>query len=177
MKRTLTAILVSCVLSACGGGSEYPTDTGTPNLGAAGPTDTTDTDNTELPPEPVATAPYEQSTLDYSAQQAAEQSNQTGQIAVSAEFDFRTSQNVSVLLDFPEARGQRATVLICTDYSGSGNSYNVDYNSCLVRAPLVDGRLAHDMQVLTRYDKALGVVWFAEPGNGPLYQEIELQGA
>lgn len=154
MKRIITISLVSALVTACGGGSSGTTSE--PALGAA----TTD--------------PYDQSTLSFFEQQGTEQTGPSSQINSAPEFGFRTSSEVSVSLDFAEARGQRATVLMCTDYTPTGDAFTVDYDSCLVRAPLLDGYFEHDFNVMTRHQSIISVVWFAEPGQAPLYQEIVL---
>ncbi len=165
MKIKIIAVLLTSVLCSCGGGTQDSILE--PEQGAAVP----------IAQENFSDNPYDESTLAYSAQLVSAQANETAQISVSPEFTFKTSDTVQLALDFPEARGTRATVLICTDYSGTEGSYSVNYDSCLVRAPLVDGRLDHEMKVLSRHSTSLSVVWFAEPGSEPLYRELTMSNS
>ncbi len=162
MNKLLTTICISLVLSACGGGSTDNTKPA-PNPASA------ETDST---PQVPSVNPYEQSTLDYSKLQAEEQVNQTAQISVSPEFAFQTSRSVNLSIDFAEAYERKGTVLVCTDYSAVDNAYKVDYDSCLVRMLVDNGRLEHQLQILNRHTTVLAVMWFAEPGSKPAYQEI-----
>lgn len=154
MRTLITTVLVASALSACGGGVSSP-------------------DQAAAQPE-VLQNPYEESTLAYSAQEVAMQENETAQLTVAPEFDFATADTVQISLDFPEARNDQATVLICTDYALEQGGYEVNYDSCAMRAPLLNGRIDHQMKVVNRHESVLGVVWFAQPGTDPLYQEITL---
>lgn len=155
MRKLITTLVVASALSSCGGGSSSP------EQAAA------------VQPE-ASVNPYQESTLAYSAQQVVTQDNETAQLTVANDFDFATSDTVEIALDFPEARNDQATVLICTDYALEQGEYEINYDSCLARAPLLNGRIDHQVKVLNRYDAVLGVVWFAQPGTDPLYQEITL---
>lgn len=154
MRKLITTVLVASALSACGGGTSSP-------------------EQAAAQPEALLN-PYEESTLSYSAQQVATQDSETAQLTVATDFDFAPSETVQISLDFPEARNDQATVLICTDYALEQGEYEIDYDSCAMRAPLLNGRIDHEMKVVNRYDSVLGVVWFAQPGTEPLYQEITL---
>ncbi len=162
MNKILAIICYSLALSACSGGSTDNTEPA-PNPASAetGPT-----------PQAQSVNPYEQSTLDYSKIEAEEQANQTAQISVSPGFAFQTSRSVNLSIDFAEAHERKGTVLVCTDYSIVDNAYRVDYDSCLVRALVDNGRLEHKLQILNRHATVLAVMWFAEPGSKPAYQEI-----
>ena len=159
MKNATSTVLLTIALCSCGGSSSE-----SPALNAA------------LPGVHQATTgnPYEESTLAYSAQQVTEQANETALLTVAPEFEFKTSKTVELSVGFPEAQGRRATALICTDYSIEQEVHKVNYDSCLLRAQLVDGQLNQKVAVLNRYSKVLAVAWFAEPGSAPLFKEIDL---
>ncbi len=168
MKMKITVALLAVTLGACSGGAQQAENA--PDIGAANGSTSVPVVSTEA--AETVENPYDQSTLDYSTQQAEAQISATDQVTASPDFAFRTSEYAPVALDFVEARGQRATVMVCTSYEPVGSEFSVDYDSCLMRAPLVDGYFEDRILVPTRHQSGIGVVWFAEPGHAPLYREI-----
>lgn len=99
---------------------------------------------------------------------------ETADIVVQPDFDFKTSRKVAVNLNVPEARGVTTSLSFCTDYQVSSTGFDVDYTSCTVNAPMVDGRFDFSLDVMNQYDSVLAVVWFPEEGLDPVFQELSV---
>lgn len=98
----------------------------------------------------------------------------TNSIVASRDFSFTTSRKISVELDVVEARGMTTDVVICTDFTNLEHTYDVNYDSCLVRTQMYDGQLTSEIDIVNHHDKLLGVVWFPEEGTEPVYREFAL---
>ena len=98
----------------------------------------------------------------------------TGNIVASRDFAFTTSRKISVELDVVEARGMTTNVVFCTDFKNLQRTYDVNYDSCVLRTEMHDGQLASEIDIVNQYDKLLGVVWFPEEGTEPVYREFTL---
>ena len=98
---------------------------------------------------------------------------ETSNIEVARDFNFKTARKVAVDFNVEEARGLITDVSICTDYQVTAQGgYEVDYDSCLLSAPMFDGRLAADVMLVNEYQSILGIVWLPEEGSEPVFQEF-----
>lgn len=98
---------------------------------------------------------------------------QTAQLQVFNDFTFDTSRQTTVHMSVPEAIGASAEVSFCTDYSLEDNgTYDVNYDSCVLTAPLVGGELNEELHLVNQYASVLGVVWFQDTSILPMYQEF-----
>lgn len=144
--RTSIALSLIAALSAC---SSESSDS-TPAVGAAQPEPiATDTD-TGAAPLVLAT--------------------DTNTLSVSEEFSFDTARTIDIDFDLEQARGQDSSVSICTSYAQDGDAFDVDYTSCAVRGPMVDGVFSHSMEITNEFDSVIAVVWFQDASIEPLHQ-------
>lgn len=148
--RTSIALSLIAVLSAC---SSESSDT-TPAVGAALPEPVaTDTDTgAASEPAPVVLA------------------TDTNTLSVSEEFSFDTARTIDIDFDLEQGRGQDASVSICTSYAQDGDAFDVDYTSCAVRGPMVNGVFSHSMEITNEFDSVIAVVWFQDATIEPLHQ-------
>jgi len=97
----------------------------------------------------------------------------TANLQVYNDFTFDTSRRTKVDLSIPEAVNVSAEATFCTDYTMSAaGEYDVDYNSCVLQAPLFGGELSEELDLVNQHDKVLGIVWFQDPEMQPMYQEF-----
>ncbi len=99
---------------------------------------------------------------------------ETADIVVQPDFNFKTARKVAVNLDVPEARGVTTSLSFCTDYEPTTTGFDVDYRSCTMNAPMVDGRFDFSLDVMNQYDTVLAVIWFPEEGLAPVFQEMSV---
>ena len=149
MKHLITAVIAGTLLSACGGsGNDQATvDSEVPSLGAALTDETTATSAT------VAN---------------------TSELQIDPTFNLASSRTIDVNFDIAEAEGTDGSVSICTDYAKDGSAFDVNYESCIVSAPMLDGQFSHFIDVTNEFDSVVAVVWFQTPGTDPLYQEFNV---
>ena len=204
MKHTLVALTVGMLVSACGDstyvGTTAPADSAltdstltdsTPpdsaltdsNLTNSTPPDSTLTDST------LTNSTLTDSTLTDSKQTvpaiaAAEADpnsetvlSDTQSLNVSSSFDFTTARTVVVDFDLDQARGENASVSICTEFNPLGDAYDVNYDSCTVRGPMDNGYFQHSMYVTNDIDAVAGVVWFLDSTREPLMQVFPVTSA
>jgi hypothetical protein len=72
-------------------------------------------------------------------------------------------------IDVAMSSQQRAYFSLCGDYEVSGSSYKVNYNSCLYRAPLDEGKLSANIKVANHQNNLMVVIWHYD-GSDPSYQ-------
>lgn len=97
---------------------------------------------------------------------------QTAALQVLDDFTFDTSRNMTVTMSIPEAAIVEAEATFCTDYSANGDgSFDINYDSCVLSAPLFGGELSEELNLVNQHDSVIGVVWFQDPSMQPMYQE------
>ncbi len=96
----------------------------------------------------------------------------TASLQVLDDFTFDTSRSTTVSMSIPEARNVDAEATFCTDYSAKNDgTYDIDYNSCVLSAPLLGGVLNEELNLVNQHASVIGVVWFQDPAIQPVYQE------
>lgn len=99
----------------------------------------------------------------------------TEDLESSADFDFATSRSIAIDFDVAQARTSQGLMSVCTEYSKVDDIYDINYDSCTLQAPLVDGVYSGQMEVTNDISKVAGVVWFKDPAISPVYKEFELE--
>lgn len=98
----------------------------------------------------------------------------TKSLEVASDFDFDTARSIDIEFDLESARGMEASVSICTSYDVDGDAYDVDYESCAVRGPMLDGVFNHSMEITNEFDSVVAVVWFQDSTMVPLHREFSI---
>ena len=98
----------------------------------------------------------------------------TGTLEVANDFAFDTARTIEIDFDLESARDTQASVSICTSYMADGDAFDVDYDSCAVRAPMNDGVFSHSMEVTNEFDSVVAVVWFKDSTMAPLHREFTI---
>ncbi len=153
MKHTTLALSVGILLSACGGSSSVDNapSQNIPAVGAAQAQPSLVQPDTAVPVESTTVA-------------------DTSSLVVASDFDFSTARTVDVDFDLEQARGQAASVSICTDFDPQGDVFDVNYDSCTVRGPMLNGVFQHSMEVTNDISSVAGVVWFQDQSIEPMMQ-------
>lgn len=134
-------------LTACGGGGDG--DGASPAPAAVTPTMTTTT-TTDPDPDPTP-APTSLDDLVVDADNALEAS-------------YLLTINVN------KSSQSRGYFSLCDDYTAQGSSYSVNFDSCLFRGPLSDGKLSKELKIANHESQLIAVIWFYE-GQNPQYVE------
>lgn len=98
----------------------------------------------------------------------------TKSLKVADNFTFDTARTIDIDFDLESARGTQASVSICTSYTQDAEDFDVDYDSCAVRAPMMDGVFSHSMEVTNEFDSVVAVVWFKDSSMAPLHREFSI---
>lgn len=160
MKKTLLigAITTSlAVLTGCGGDSN-PTAALETGAALAATTDA-------VPPQSETT---DAASIDLT------EVSDTKSLTVAKDFSFATAQHIDIAFDLESARDTDASVSICTSYMEDASGYDIDYDSCSVRGPMVGGVFNHSMEITNEFDSVVAVVWFLDPSMQPMYQEFSI---
>lgn len=151
MKKLITMLSLTVLLTACGGGGS--------DSGADTSADT-DSGSTPIAGNPDTETPVQENTAD---------------LEVSADFDFATSRSIAIDFDVEQARTSPGLMSVCTDYTELDDMYDINYESCTLQAPLVDGIYSGEMEVTNDIDTVVGVVWFKDSEIEPVYKEFSLE--
>jgi len=156
MKRIITIASMSVFLAACGGSGG----------GSGGDSNNAPGSEMTLVPELGAAMPTEPDVpVD------------TASLEVADDFAFATSRSIDIEFDLEQARGQEASVSLCTGYQPDGDAFDVDYETCTVQGVMIDGMFSHQMEVTNEFDSVMGVVWFQDASMEPLYREFHVDDA
>lgn len=101
--------------------------------------------------------------------------NSSAELVTSAEFDFAAARTIDIDFDVPEARTAEGMLSLCNEYTKSGESYDINYDSCTVQARLVNGVYNGKMALTNNVNSVIGVVWFADSSLSPVYKEFSLE--
>lgn len=96
---------------------------------------------------------------------------QTADLQASVQFDFATSWDMDIDFTLPLANTYMS---LCTDYTKSDNgTVDVQFDSCIVRAPISNGQYSSDNVPMTNsVDSLIAVlIDYANPAS-PLYVEF-----
>lgn len=156
-----TCVLIAALataLSACGSSESDPivnqaTDN-TPDIGAAIDSSNQGNTDTVTPALPVPTI-------------------QTADLQASNEFDFATSWDMNIDFTLPL---NNAYLSLCTDYDKQDSgAVEVQFDSCVVRAPITDGQFSSESLPMTNSTNSLIAVLidYANPST-PTYVEFEV---
>jgi len=100
----------------------------------------------------------------------------TANLQVEDSFDFATSRNAQVDMNVPAAASVEAEATFCTNYTKlPDDTYEVDYNSCVLQAPLNGGVLSEQISLVNQHASVLAVVWFQDESMQPMYQEFHFE--
>lgn len=168
-KQTLAITCIAGLLTGCGGGSI--SGSLVDQLGA---------EEAQAPvtaaaqPEETNPAPYVEAAVSNGELFAEVPETETSQIVTTANFLFDTAKSVNLQIDLNGAEGTQASLSLCTDYEATDSGYSVNYNSCSIKATMVDGHFNHQMELMNQYDSAIAVVWFPNQEFEPMYNEMNV---
>lgn len=129
------------IISACGGGSDSSENNSTPSV----VTTTPPTQELEILISPTS--------LD--------------DLVVNSDNKMQAAFELMVALDIHSQK--RGYFSLCDDYSNDNNSYAVNFESCLYRGPLVNGKLDTNLKVANHNGELLAVIWFYDD-TSPQFQ-------
>lgn len=141
LSLALMAPLIILVLTGCGGGGGSSDDAA-----------------------PVATIvqPETQEATQTTNQTAGETTvpiEKTSDLTASEMFSFTSSSQISVNLDLEAYASADAYLTICSKFSTTEKATDIDYGSCLLQAPLLDGRYQGELSLPNDIDKLIIAIW------------------
>ncbi|QLE86254.1 hypothetical protein FLM48_14950 [Shewanella sp. Scap07] len=72
-------------------------------------------------------------------------------------------------IDIDLGSTERAYFSLCDQFQNQGSDYKVNYNSCLYRGALTDGKLSSAIKVANHQTELLAVLWKYD-GSAPRFQ-------
>jgi hypothetical protein len=85
--------------------------------------------------------------------------------------------NVAELSVEVQVNAGRSFLSICTDPGGELDVNTINYDQCLLRAPLDNNLQVFKLTLPNHVDKLVAIVWFYETGKQPLLQHWQRTGA
>jgi hypothetical protein len=70
-----------------------------------------------------------------------------------------------------QMKSARSFLSICPEPAGGIDVNNLNYDSCIIRAPLDDNPTAFKLMLPNHIDKLVAIVWFYQAGKQPLVAE------
>jgi hypothetical protein len=148
MKNLITLASLTLLLTACGGG------------GAGDSSSDASTAVAVPAASPEATAPALEGTAD---------------LRSSADFDFSSTRAIAIDFDVAAATTAPGMLSLCTKYTKSGEVFDIDYDSCAVQTPIINGVYNSKMDITNDINSVVGVVWFSDEAIAPIYKEFSLE--
>ncbi|GIU09565.1 MULTISPECIES: hypothetical protein [unclassified Shewanella] len=143
--------IIAVFISACGGGGDDAADTPAPIQTPTETTTSTDTTTTTTTTDDPAPDP---TSLD--------------DLVVDA--DNKLESAYLLTIDVDRVSTERGYFSLCDDYQAQGDGYSVNFNSCLFRGPLTQGKLSKEVKVANHESQLIAVIWFYE-GQAPQFIE------
>lgn len=141
--KILMSLIMTAVLASCGGSEQSkPAMT-----------------NTAPSQQVSAAAPESSSTV-------VEQQTQTENLTVSPTFEFSSTFALKVNVDLAPAIGQSAFFNLCVS---KGDNLTPDYQQCLVRSKMQDGKLSQSLSVASHHESLVGEVVFFDEAQDSLF--------
>lgn len=138
-------VCFSLLISACGGGGDEGGDApATTAPVATTPPPATTTPDPDPAPDPTS--------LD--------------DLVVDADNKLQSSYMLTV--DVDKGTNERGYFSLCDDFKANGSGYKVNFDSCLFRGPLTEGKLSKDIKVANHESQLIAVIWFYD-GQAPQY--------
>ncbi|MCG9729135.1 hypothetical protein L1D44_04660 [Shewanella sp. Isolate13] len=139
------------LITACGGGGDDAPETPAPVETVATTTETTTEDPTPDPtPDPIP----DPTSLD--------------DLVVDADNKLESAYLLTIKIDKDST--QRGYFSLCDDYQTQADGYSVNFDSCLFRGPLNEGKLSREVKVANHESQLIAVIWFYE-GQAPQYSQ------
>ncbi|WP_299808947.1 hypothetical protein [uncultured Shewanella sp.] len=143
--------IMAAFVSACGGGGDDAPDTPAAIETA---TNTTSTDTTTTTDDPTPDPAPEPTSLD--------------DLVVDADNKLESAYMLTINVDRNST--QRGYFSLCDDYQAQGDGYSVNFDSCLFRGPLTQGKLSKEVKVANHESQLIAVIWFYK-GQAPQFLE------
>ncbi|MEH6385791.1 MAG: hypothetical protein V7780_14370 [Colwellia sp.] len=172
MNKLYFSVLLSALLTACGGGSAGETvlDTPQPVVEEQQPE--------IILPDPIVTQPVvtefilaETSPLKAGA--VLESSAQTsGDISVPDGFSLNSERSFNLKIIRSDDDDQAAYLSLCSDYQeNSDGSYNINYDSCLLRTSLNEAVFETVITVTNDIEGLVAALWFVDGSKNPIIKD------
>jgi len=89
---------------------------------------------------------------------------------------FNLQATFTLTVDIELDQNTRGYFSLCDPYDQSKSPVRVNFESCLLRGPLVAGQLKESLQVANHVRELMAVIWFYD-GSDPIYQRWQQASA
>ncbi|ODS10752.1 hypothetical protein [Vibrio scophthalmi] len=87
---------------------------------------------------------------------------------IAAENNLESVYEVDVNVDISAISTEKAFISICDNGTAKGDLTKLDFNMCLLKSSLVDGKGEFDLRVANHCDELIAVIWIMEKDRDPL---------
>lgn len=87
---------------------------------------------------------------------------------IAAENNLESVYDVEVNVDISAISTEKAFISICDNGAAKGDLTKLDFNMCLLKSSLVDGKGEFDLRVANHCDELIAVIWIMEKDRAPL---------
>lgn len=172
MNNLYSFVLLSTLLTACGGGGGSESITASPTKG------TNDSQPSPPLPAPVQNQP---DVTEFSLQESQPKESgviiestaqSSSDIAVPDGFALNSERTFNLKITRSKVDDQAAYLSLCSDYEHHDDgSYNINYNSCLLRTSLSEINFETVITVTNDTQGLVAALWFKDGTKEPLFNE------
>ena len=87
---------------------------------------------------------------------------------IAAENNLESVYDVEVNVDISAISTEKAFISICDNGAAKGDLTKLDFNMCLLKSSLVDGKGEFDLRVANHCDELIAVIWIMEKDRAPI---------
>jgi hypothetical protein len=167
MNKLYFSVLLSALLTACGGGSAGETVLDTPQPVVE------EQPEIIIVTQPVVTEFILAETSPLEAGAVLESSAQTsGDISVPDGFSLNSERSFNLKIIRSDDDDQAAYLSLCSDYQeNSDGSYNINYDSCLLRTSLNEAVFETVITVTNDTEGLVAALWFVDGSKNPIIKD------
>lgn len=152
---TLSTALILATLTACGGGGGGGGD------GSAASAETSNTAPSSDSSTAVAATPSEAAT--------------TSELVVPAGFDMEQDYLLTINANAADFGTDSAYLSICSDFSESDGTYDIDFSSCIVKATFAP-EIEQSLQIPNDVETLVAAVFFLNGESQPVFSRWQRSG-
>ncbi|EGU47216.1 putative lipoprotein [Vibrio ichthyoenteri ATCC 700023] len=87
---------------------------------------------------------------------------------IAADNNLESVYQVEVDVDISAISTEKAFISICDNTAANGDLAKLDFDMCLLKSSLVDGKGSFELRVANHCDELIAVIWIMEKGRAPL---------
>ncbi|MDA0148058.1 hypothetical protein [Vibrio sp. LaRot3] len=89
-------------------------------------------------------------------------------LAIDPENKLESVYQVDISVDISSTSTERAFISVCDNSEANGDISQVDFEMCLLKSSLTQGKGSFDLRVANHCEELIAVIWIMEQGRQPI---------